>query len=1093
MRRKHRRWQTLAQQTRSISVKANQVLNIILVAFVLILIRVWHLTIVQHSEREEQSRRPQSRTIIESAKRGTIVDRFGLPLAINRLQYNAALIYAPIKQIPSVRWEIDSSGQKVKRFKRREYISNLSKLLAEILGLDKNRLEDLIHSKGSLYNQIPFILKEEISEREYYELKVLESDWPGIHVQRLPRRHYPLGRVAGDIIGYMGAINRKEYEKIIAEINYLQTALDSSEQITESGYPLPLPEGFEELSDIQERLQQLKDKAYSLIDYVGKTGVEGKYERDLRGSSSRKSYYSDARGNFLRELPGSRCALSGNKLQLTISAELQEFAEKLLIQNEELRETRLTLLDATQKKLMAIKKPWIKGGAIVAMDPFTGEVMALASYPRYDPNDFILSGNPEISKNQRSNILRWFEAEGHIADLWDQRYPLAREKYHHHSKEIFEEKKLLSWETYLEAILPLDHLVAKSLIKEINLAKAIEINHAASRLQNSVSAEDLLPVLKKLFADDDKLLSHLAEINFVKDKFLLEQILRPLPTDENRMLLIDLSRLAVDETRFTPSLIKAVGKQSLSEYRNASAAMTSVEQACQAMAKELFRDYFFADWRTANEKAFLKTKREEEKAQKRYAKPYIDLLDAQESDFFKEFWLQAKWSLIEAFLFGSPQEPIDPATAPYIAHYSLWHHELSQGAHQQLAWHPAYKMLQETVAAIPHEERIPYLKTLRSYRQLNRPLFSRYSGLYKGKTQLLEKHLAAAFYPPYGFGYGRSQAYRQATTQGSIFKLVTAYEAWIQRYDLLKLTSPTIAQLNPLTMVESFFTQNKESFMGYHADGKALPRFYKGGRLPRSTKNHFGKLDLLGAIEVSSNPYFSLLAGDVLSSPNDLAEAARKFSYGSRTGIDLPAEISGQIPTDLNSNRTGLYSMAIGQHTLVVTPLQTSVMLSALANGGKILTPHIAKGKGLPLKPKHEVPMPPVIRRSLFEGMRRVVAKSHSESLFSLSRLYHRHPEAISDYVDLKDQLLGKTGTAESIERLDLEKEKGINIYNHTWFGGIVFDKKKEMFVAKDNFGTPELVVVVYLRYGGFGKEGGPIAAQIAAKWRELKAAHQEQ
>jgi cell division protein FtsI/penicillin-binding protein 2 len=43
------------------------------------------------------------------------------------------------------------------------------------------------------------------------------------------------------------------------------------------------------------------------------------------------------------------------------------------------------------------------------------------------------------------------------------------------------------------------------------------------------------------------------------------------------------------------------------------------------------------------------------------------------------------------------------------------------------------------------------------------------------------------------------------------------------------------------------------------------------------------------------------------------------------------------------------------------------------------------------------------------------------------------------------------------------------------------------IFVAKDEFGAPEVVVVVYLRFGGFGKEGAPLAAQLVAKWREIK------
>src|SRR5262249_54057973 len=148
-----------------------------------------------------------------------------------------------------------------------------------------------------------------------------------------------------------------------------------------------------------------------------------------------------------------------------------------------------------------------------------------------------------------------------------------------------------------------------------------------------------------------------------------------------------------------------------------------------------------------------------------------------------------------------------------------------------------------------------------------------------------------------------------------------------------------IHQLDPLEIVDKTYTNHHETFVGYHSDGKPLPRFYKGGRLPRSTNSNLGRMGLLEAIETSSNPYFSLLAGDILSNPNDLANASRRFGYGKRTGLDLPSEISGSIPRDLEHNRTGLYSMAIGQHTLIVTPLQTSVMLASIANGGKLITP----------------------------------------------------------------------------------------------------------------------------------------------------------
>src|SRR5438552_539930 len=111
MSRNHRKSFSLAQQTQNIPAKANRVLNIILIAFVFIIIRVWHLSVIQHEKKEEDSKRPQRRLVIEPAKRGTIRDRFNIPLAINRIQYQAALQYCPIRQIPSIRWEADKEGK----------------------------------------------------------------------------------------------------------------------------------------------------------------------------------------------------------------------------------------------------------------------------------------------------------------------------------------------------------------------------------------------------------------------------------------------------------------------------------------------------------------------------------------------------------------------------------------------------------------------------------------------------------------------------------------------------------------------------------------------------------------------------------------------------------------------------------------------------------------------------------------------------------------------------------------------------------------------------------------------------------------------
>ena len=106
--------------------------------------------------------------------------------------------------------------------------------------------------------------------------------------------------------------------------------------------------------------------------------------------------------------------------------------------------------------------------------------------------------------------------------------------------------------------------------------------------------------------------------------------------------------------------------------------------------------------------------------------------------------------------------------------------------------------------------------------------------------------------------------------------------------------------------------------------------------------------------------------------------------------------------------------------------------------------------------------------------------KTRQESILRLSRIYRDYPEAISDYLDLKEELVGKTSTAEMMENVSLDYTQGTNLYKHVWFGGISFEKEAE--------DKPELVVVVYLRFGTYGKEAAPIAAQIVKKWREIKS-----
>ena len=121
-----------------------------------------------------------------------------------------------------------------------------------------------------------------------------------------------------------------------------------------------------------------KNKYYKSGDYIGISGIEREYEEDLRGKRGVKIVMVDVfnreKGKFLNGAFDST-AVSGKDLKLTIDAKLQKYGEKLM-QN--------------------------KKGSIVAIDPRTGEILALVSMPTYDPN--LLVGRARSKNYQELSI-----------------------------------------------------------------------------------------------------------------------------------------------------------------------------------------------------------------------------------------------------------------------------------------------------------------------------------------------------------------------------------------------------------------------------------------------------------------------------------------------------------------------------------------------------------------------------------------------------------------------------------------------------------------------------------------------------------------
>ncbi|TCD47085.1 penicillin-binding protein 2 [Chlorobium sp. N1] len=215
-----------------------------------------------------------------------------------------------------------------------------------------------------------------------------------------------------------------------------------------------------------------------------------------------------------------------------------------------------------------------------------------------------------------------------------------------------------------------------------------------------------------------------------------------------------------------------------------------------------------------------------------------------------------------------------------------------------------------------------------------------------------------------------------------------------------------------------------------------------------------GWVDMRRAITVSSNLYFYSLIFDVGFS--EWTRFGSMFGFGRRTGIDLPGERSGLLPSSAYYDRRYgkgrwtqgyLVSLSIGQGELGTTPVQLAAYAAAIANGGTLHQPHIANGyrdtetgRFVPLQHfSRQIPVSEPTFRFIRESMTDVVREGTGQ----LAAV-----EGIT--------VAGKTGTAQNPRGKD-----------HAWF--IAFAPVED----------PKIAVAVLVENAGFG---GTISAPIAGK-----------
>ena len=198
---------------------------------------------------------------------------------------------------------------------------------------DRRRFKKLLEDSKN-FESLP--IRTRLTDEEVARFTAQRFRFPGVDVRARLFRQYPLGTTAAHVIGYIGRISQRDQERIDAQ----------SDQND---------------SDPDHYDPRLDSNNYKGTDYIGKIGVEQSYEAELHGLTGFEEVEVTAGGRPVRTLSRTQ-ATPGNNLVLSLDIGLQEVAEQAFAGHR---------------------------GALVAIEPATGDVLAFVSAPSFDPNSFV--------------------------------------------------------------------------------------------------------------------------------------------------------------------------------------------------------------------------------------------------------------------------------------------------------------------------------------------------------------------------------------------------------------------------------------------------------------------------------------------------------------------------------------------------------------------------------------------------------------------------------------------------------------------------------------------------------------------------------